>query len=256
MIEGLPAGANGYVRYADLLSLRRASVAIREDENFTDLPEGHPITVSGVTLETLAVALHVQRDSDMTMATCSDKYQGPFPADYVAAHQPILAFQIDGVTTATWAARTRRPDPGPYFVAYSNFKPAFKVLAHEDRAQVPSNVVHIDFTTQAAAYGEIAPRGNFPAGSAERMGFAIAKQNCLRCHNMGPVGGTKAGRTWTTLSTWAREEPKYFESYVKDPKQYETYAKMPGNPSYDSATLAALTAYFRTFTMPADGKSN
>jgi len=26
---------------------------------------------------------------------------------------------------------------------------------------------------------------------------------------------------------------------------------MPGNPQYDDATLAALTAYFRTFSGPA-----
>jgi hypothetical protein len=30
----------------------------------------------------------------------------------------------------------------------------------------------------------------------------------------------------------------------------QTNAKMPGNPEYDAATLAALTAYFRTFTAP------
>ena len=113
---------------------------------------------------------------------------------------------------------------------------------------MPAGIVRLSFSTIAATYGAIAPRGHFADGSMQEQGFVIARQNCLRCHNQGQYGGLKAGRTWMTLSTWAREQPAYFENYVKDPKAFEPHAKMPGNPAYDKQTLDALAAYFRTFT--------
>jgi cytochrome c1 len=82
------------------------------------------------------------------------------------------------------------------------------------------------------------------------QGFAIAKQNCLRCHYMGQYGGTKSGQSWQSLSTWAREQPKFFERYVHNPQALEPRSHMEGFPDYDAATLSALTAYFRTFTEP------
>ena len=52
------------------------------------------------------------------------------------------------------------------------------------------------------------------------------------------------------LSTWAREQPAFFAGYIHNPKATEPHAHMPANQEYDAATLAALTAYFRTFTAP------
>jgi hypothetical protein len=44
--------------------------------------------------------------------------------------------------------------------------------------------------------------------------------------------------------------PKDFAAYVHNPRTANPKAQMPGNPQYDDATLAALTAYFRTFSRP------
>jgi mono/diheme cytochrome c family protein len=76
----------------------------------------------------------------------------------------------------------------------------------------------------------------------------MAKQNCLRCHNAGPYGGTKAGWSWETLSVVAKADPKTFKNYVHDPKSVNAKAKMPANPQYDAATLAVLAAYFQSLT--------
>jgi hypothetical protein len=243
MIAGLPEGSRGYVRYADLASLPKIS-GIVNDRN---------VLVTGVYLDEVARALGVFRDSDLIDATCADNYRAHYPSSYIAAHHPILSLTIDHLKLATWAAHMHRVDPGPYFITHANFKPSFKILAHENQPQVPTNIVRLDFSTTASIYGAIAPRGSFSATSPEELGFVIAKENCLRCHNQGQYGGSKSGRTWTMLSTWAREQPAYFSAYVRNPKSFESHAKMPGNPEYDAATLAALTAYFRTFTaLPAD----
>jgi mono/diheme cytochrome c family protein len=242
-ISGVPAGATGYVRYADLSSLPLTSVTIEPDEDFKV-----PVRVTGVPLEVLARALDVSPGSDLISATCTDDYQGHYPADYLAEHHPLLGLTVDRQRASEWAKRTGQYDPGPYFITHAHFVPAFKVLSHADWPQVPTNVARLDFGTAAETYGAIAPRGTYAENSPQEQGFTIARQNCFRCHNQGQYGGTKAGRTWMTLSTWAREQPSYFQDYVHDPKQFEPRAKMPGNPQYDKATLEALTAYFRTFT--------
>jgi hypothetical protein len=65
---------------------------------------------------------------------------------------------------------------------------------------------------------------------------------------MGAEGGQKAGRPWLVLSAWATASPDYFAAYVHNPKAKNPRAEMPGNPTYDDATLHALTVYFQTFS--------
>jgi mono/diheme cytochrome c family protein len=250
MVAGLPAGATGYVRYSELASLPTITVTVRGDENFSELNQAAAVRVTGVYLQTVEQALGSFRDSDLIDATCSDGYRAHYPAEYITAHHPILALTINRMQLTDWALHNKRQDLGPYLITHDHFVPSFRVLAHAERPQVPTNVVRLNFSTEAATYGAIMPRGNHPPGSPEQQGFEIAKQNCLRCHNQGPYGGIKAGRTWMMLSTWAVEQPAYFSAYVHNPKTFEAHAKMPGNPEYDAATLAAITAYFRTFTAP------
>jgi mono/diheme cytochrome c family protein len=237
-------GALRYLRYADLASLRRVAKTIQGNADFGKLK----MQIVGIYLEQISGAVGAGKDQDLIDAWCADRYRSHFPAEYVAKHHPILVLTVDGQRPSAWAVKHHLYDPGPYFVTYEDFVPAFRVLSHEDEAQLPANVVRLTFNSAAKTFGVIAPKGNFAAGSVVGEGFVIAKQNCLRCHNSGNVGGTKAGWDWVALSTWAREEPAFFAKYVRDPKSVEAHAHMPGNPTYDEGTLAALTAYFRTFT--------
>jgi mono/diheme cytochrome c family protein len=212
---------------------------------------GGKLRVAGVYVDVLAKVVGALPDADLVDAVCGDGYRSPLPAEYVAAHRPILVLKIDGMRPGEWARREHKDDPGPYLIEYENFVPEFRVLAHLDRAQVPWDVVRLDFASQAETFGAITPRGSFAEGSPEMEGFAIAKQNCLRCHSLGRFGGTKAGKSWTALGGIAERRPEWFAVYVRDPKAVDADAKMPGNPVYDGATTAALTAYFRTFAGPA-----
>jgi len=243
MVQGLTAYSVRYIRYADLARLPQVAAVIDDDQDYP----GVTMHASGVYLDTLAKAVGALPSSDLTDALCTDRYRSHYPADAIAAHRPILVLKIDGMLPSAWAAHAHQYDPGPYLVVYEHFVPAFRVLSHVDRPQLPTNVVRLDFSTAAATFSAIAPHGSFAPDSPEQQGFAITKQNCLRCHSQGPYGGTKSGRTWTALSTWAREQPAFFAGYIRDPKATEPHAHMPGNPEYDAATLAALTAYFRTF---------
>jgi cytochrome c2 len=242
-ISGLDSRPH-YLAYSELESLPQVEVAISNDGNFPGLT----LHVTGVSLDELAKALGTPASLDLIDALCTDHYRSHYPADYVAQHHPILALRIEGLKPSDWAAKTKQYDPGPYFITYDHFVPSFRVMAHEDEAQIPANVVQLNFSTAAKTFESIAPPGKYADSDPVMKGFAIAKQNCLRCHFMGDYGGTKSGISWTILSQLASQQPGIFAHYIHDPKSVNTGAQMPGNPEYDDATTAALTAYFKTFS--------
>jgi mono/diheme cytochrome c family protein len=142
-------------------------------------------------------------------------------------------------------------DMGPYMISHPKFKSSYKILSHADEAQIPWGVVRIEFREEKSVFGAIAPHGTHAQDHEVQDGFRIAQQNCFRCHNAGPEGGQKSGRSWESLSAFAAASPKDFAAYIREPLAKNPRAQMPGNPQYDDATLAALTAYFRTLSEPA-----
>jgi cytochrome c2 len=242
LVDGLAPGQSAYIRYADQLHLPQTQATVSDDPDYPGT-----LRVTGVLLETLAAAIHPLPASDLIDATCSDRYRSHFPRQYIAQHHPILVLTIDGKPLAAWAHAAHQYDPSPYVVMYANFTPSFRLLSHTDKPQLPDNLIRLNFSTQAATFGAITPHGPHPPGSPAEIGFIIAKQNCLRCHFMGQYGGTKSGHSWQSLGQWASDEPKYFQAYIHNPKAIDPHANMEPQPEYDAQTLAALTAYFRTF---------
>lgn len=247
MVGGLPAGAVGYVSYAELATLPQITTTIQNDSNFGDqVSKG--VRITGIPLEQLAKALGALPGSDLIDALCTDRYRSHYPADYTAAHHPIFALRINGERPAQWAAKTKEYDPGPYFITHAIYMPRYEVLSHAEQPQIPDNIIRLNFSTTAATYGPITPRGDFPPNSPVSQGFIIARENCLRCHFINGVGGTKSGIDWRSVSVWAREQPQFFERYIHDPQSVDPHAQMEGSPAYDAATLNVVTAYFRSFT--------
>jgi mono/diheme cytochrome c family protein len=212
---------------------------------------GLRMRIGGVYLDVLAKALGAPPNDDLIDAFCTDRYRSHFPAAYIAEHHPILVLTVDGLTPAAWAAKTHQDDPGPYFIAYEHFVPAFSVLSHADQPQIPTNITRLNFSSAAIMFAPITPAGadpaaNYPNGSPMQQGFTIAKQNCLRCHASGATGGTKSSRSWSQLANIARSRPSYFSRYILSPQAINSQAQMPANLGYDEATRAALTVYFQT----------
>src|ERR1700738_2739806 len=206
---GSGEAVRGFVAYKDLLALPQVSATVSNDENFTAM-HTPSAQVTGVTLDVLAKTLKVPAELDLMLARASDGYVGPYTAEYVAAHHPILVLTVDGMTTADWARKTGNIDPGPYLISYDHFVPAWQVLAHADRPLVPMQMVGLAFKREKDVFGPITPAARFGPDSPERAGFAIAKQNCLRCHAAGPYGGTKAGLSWEGLTMVARRASAVF----------------------------------------------
>jgi hypothetical protein len=245
LLAGLPPASHRFVSYQNLLSLPQVEATLVNDDNFAamNIPK---IKISGVYLSVLAEKLGVAPDADLIKALCTDKYLGIISSGYISAHKPILILKINGLTPAEWARKTHKDDPGPYLVGSENFKSAYYVLGHQEMPEIPENVVTLSFDSQKTVFGAIAPPARYRLDSPQQQGFAIARVLCLKCHNAGPYGGTKANRSWSTLSKDAIKDPGSFAKRIHDPKSVDPTATMPPNPDFDAASLAALTAYFQS----------
>jgi mono/diheme cytochrome c family protein len=246
-LAGSPPESTRYITREELLAMPQVNFSVTADTNFAG-----PTKIRGVKLEELARALGASAASDMVVAICDDGYRANYPHAYLVAHHPVLVLEVNGQPPAGWPKDSQEHtfDMGPYMISHPKFTPSYKILSHADEAQIPWGVVHIEFREEKIVFGAIAPRGTHARDREVQDGFRIAEQNCFRCHNAGREGGQKSGRSWESLSAFAAASPKDFADYIRAPLAKNPHAQMPGNPQYDDATLAALTAYFRTFSEP------
>jgi mono/diheme cytochrome c family protein len=244
-LAGFPPGTTRYIGRDELLALPQVNIIVADDANFVG-----PTKIRGVMLEELLRRLGNSSATDMVVAICDDGYGANYPRDYLVAHHPVLVLEVNGQPPAGWpkAAEDHSSDMGPYMISQPKFTPSFKILSHVDEAQIPWGVVRIEFREEKIVFGAIAPRGAHARDREVQDGFRIAEQNCFRCHNAGSEGGRKSGLSWESLSLLAAASPRDFAAYIRAPLTKNPSAQMPGNPQYDDATLAALTAYFRTFS--------
>ena len=247
-LAGLPQETTRFLTRDELLAMPQVSFTVRDDTNFTG-----PTKIRGVKLEELARRLGASPASDMVVAICDDGYRANYPHAYLVAHHPVLVLEVNGKPPAGWPKDSQEHtfDMGPYMISNPKFTPSFKILSHTDEAQIPWGVVRLEFREEKIVFGAIAPRGRDTQDREVQDGFRIAEQNCFRCHNAGREGGQKSRLPWEALGALAAASPKEFAAYIRVPLTKNPQAQMPGNPQYDDATLAALTAYFQTFSKPA-----
>jgi mono/diheme cytochrome c family protein len=243
--EGKSAPAK-FITYKDLLKLPQATYTVSDDTNFPPNTQ-----ISGVPLSELAAAVGAPHASNLIVAICNDKYRASYPPEYIAAHHPLLVLKINGKPPTQWPKSHDGGPMGPYLISHPPFKPSFHILSHADEAQIPYGVVRIEFRSQAEVYGAIRPTGNYATNSPVWQGYRIARQNCYRCHNMGPEGGQMARHPWPVLAAWAAYDPKYFAQYVRNPRSVGADRTMPAMTRYDDKTIDALRAYFATFATSA-----
>ena len=242
-LAGVPNGETRYIAYSDLLKLPQESYTVSDDANFVGT-----VKISGVALEKLPALLGASEGASMVIAVCDDDYDAHYTAAYFKAHHPLLVLRVNGMPPAHWPLGADGFAMGPYMVSHPRFVSAFHVLAHADEAQVPWGVVRLEFRKEDEVYAAIAPHGAHEQDEAVQQGYRIASQNCFRCHSNAAEGGTKSPKTWQTLAEKAANDPHFFDAYVRAPKTLNPKSQMAASPQYDERTMAALRAYFTTFT--------
>lgn len=245
-VPGISAGEKRFIPYADLSRLPQVTFAVKDDENFD-----HPVRLSGVSLDALLAALGFSGQKPLIAASSSDGYEAHYTAEYRAQHHPFLVLLVDGQEPAHWPKGPDGENYGPYLISHPLFTPAFHILSHKDTAQIPFGVTGLRFLDETAVLKQLLPPGGETATSPAMEGYRIAMQNCLRCHRSGDIGGTKSPFGWPQMALIAQGNPAAFGKYIVRPNSVNPEANMPANPDYDAATVAALTAYFRSFAPSA-----
>ena len=245
-LQGVRQGQTRFVSYKSLLSLPQETYTVTDDPNF-----GTTVQISGVSLEKLPGWLGAQDGATMVIAICDDKYDAHYPAPYLNAHHPLLVLKVNGRQPDHWPLGGARLPMGPYMVSHPSFKPSFRVLSHDDEAQIPWGVVRLDLRREQAVYAPIEPQGAAADDPVVQQGYAIARQNCFRCHSRSGEGGQKSKLLWRDLAQEAATNPTQFDAYVLHPKNIIPQSQMASSPQYDDATLTALRRYFASFQEPS-----
>lgn len=241
-LEGVPTGETRFVSYKELLRMPQVSYTVSDDTNF-----GKTVQIRGVAIEDFPGLLRAQKGASMVIAFGDDRYAAHYPASYLHAHHPVLVLKVNGKEPADWPVGVDGVPMGPYMVSHAGYTPSFRVLSHEDEAQVPWGVVRIDVRRESEVYALIEPQGAAANDPVVRQGYAIARQSCFRCHSRSGEGGVKSNRSWGDLAKKAATDPKYFDAYVLDPKKVNPKSQMAASPGYNEATLGALRRYFSSF---------
>jgi mono/diheme cytochrome c family protein len=241
-LQGVPQGQTRFVSYKSLLSLPQETYTVADDPNF-----GAPVQISGISLAKLPGWLGAQSGATMVIAISDDKYAAHYPASYLHAHHPLLVLKINGRAPDHWPLNVDRLSMAPYMVSHPSFKPSFRVLSHDDEAQVPWGVVRVDLRREQTVYAPIEPLGSAAKDPLVQQGYTIARQNCFRCHSRSGEGGLKSKLLWHDLAQQAVTNPTRFNAYVRHPKSINPQSQMAASPEYDDATLTALRRYFASF---------
>lgn len=239
-LVGLSAGAKRYVSRQDLVALPQVSYTVTDDLNFDGATR-----VSGVELELLARTFAAEGQKALVVATCVDLFRAHYPRAYVQAHRPLLVLEINGQGPEGWPKSKEGVPMGPYVISHPHFTPSFKTLAQEDEAQIPWGVLRLEFLNEKKFLDSIAPVGPTSGDPAVQAGYRIAQQICSHCHSASKEP-LKGKWTWAAIGILAASAPSQFAAYVRNPQSKAQYAEMPAYPTYDDATLQALTSYFRT----------
>jgi cytochrome c2 len=248
-LKGQFQGSKAYLRRKDLLALPQVEFTVSNDPNFAG-----PVKVRGVELQVLARELAADGEQALIVAVCKDYYRGFYPQAYREIHKPVLVLEINGQPPLSWPKGKEGMALGPYVITHANFTPTYKILAHQEEAQIPWGVVRIEFQDEKTTFAAIAPPGPGAGSSDVQSGYHIAQQNCLRCHSASDER-TKGTITWSTIGIMAMRSPQQFAAYVKNPQGVSPNSEMSANPEYDDATLQALITYFSTFAPPQKQQS-
>jgi hypothetical protein len=233
------------ISYAQLLRLPQEQFAVVDDSNFP-----HTVHLSGVDLDFLVRTFAAHNHKIMVAALCNDGYEAHYTAEYRAKHHPFLVLKANGRALAELPRTSDGGSYGPYLISHKRFVPSFRVLSHQDEPQTPNGVLELRFLQEDRVLKALKAPGSSTEDKTMRDASIIALQNCLRCHNLGNYGGTKAHVPFPMIAVLARYSPDFFAAFIRNPTSKIPNAKMPGNPEYDAQTLQALTAYFRTFVPP------
>jgi mono/diheme cytochrome c family protein len=133
----------------------------------------------------------------------------------------------------------QQANPGPYYVVWR--KPTQHDLKTHPR---PWQLSVIAISPFEKSYPHTIPTS---AGADAQAGFAIFREQCLRCHAINREGGRVGPELNVPKSVVEYRPIAQIRAYIKDPLRFR-YGNMPANPHLSEKDLDHLVAYFRAMS--------
>jgi len=133
----------------------------------------------------------------------------------------------------------QKANPGPYYVVWK--KPTQHDLKTHPR---PWQLSVIAISPFEKSYPHTIPTG---ADADAQAGFAIFREQCLRCHAINREGGRVGPELNVPKSVVEYRPIAQIRAYIQNPLQFR-YGNMPANPHLSEKDLDHLVAYFRAMS--------
>lgn len=163
--------------------------------------------------------------------TCSDGYEPSMPLATVLANEGFLAYQDLDQTGQPWPDSVAEKF-APYYLVWTHLK------GPEAGFHWPYGLVSIRFNQHSTEFAAATP-----TTEAALPGFALFKNNCMKCHSINKVGGElgpefnypqNITEYWDKETIWA---------FVRAPQSFRYNSKMPPQPGLSREDFDAIYAY-------------
>lgn len=167
----------------------------------------------------------------------SDGYTVPLSGERIVSGRPLLAYadlEVEG-----WEPiGPQQADPGPFYMVWAGAE-------QKDLEQYPRpwQLARVEIAPFEQVFPKTLPTG-MPEDSAAWRGFAIYKEQCVRCHAMNQQGG-RVGPEFNVPQNITEYRPEeQIRAYIRNPRTFR-YGNMPPFEHLSEGDLDDVLAYLR-----------
>lgn len=179
-------------------------------------------------------------DAQQFLLRCADGYTVPIDGRRLLDKGAYIAF-ADADVPAWEPVGPKRDHPGPFFVVWRG-----KDQQNLEAFPRPYQLATIELASFEATFPHVVPVGE-PEGSPARRGFAIFKDQCVRCHAINHEGGKVGPELNVPKSVVEYRTDAQLKAFIRDPRAFR-YSVMPSHAHLAESDLDGLLAYFRAMS--------
>jgi mono/diheme cytochrome c family protein len=170
-----------------------------------------------------------------------DGYTVPIDGTRLLEAGGFLAFDDVDVDSGWEPIGPQQVSPAPFYLVWR--KDEQRDTTTHPR---PWQLAAIEISPFEASFPHTVPEGE-QEGSPARLGFALFREQCIRCHAINRDGG-RIGPDLNVPQSIVEYRPvAQIKSYIKNPLTFR-YSTMPAHPHLSEQNLDQLVAYFRSMS--------
>ncbi len=174
----------------------------------------------------------------------SDGYTVPMSGERIIEGRPLLAY-ADLEAEGWEPIGPQKANPGPFYVVWRGAE-------QKDLEQYPRpwQLAQIEIAPFEQVFPKTLPEGA-PRESAAWRGFAIYKDQCVRCHAVNQQGGRVGPELNVPRNITEYRPEDQIRAYIKNPRAFR-YGNMPPFPHLTDADLDDVLAYLKAMKARKD----